>query len=101
VTLGIYAIVWQYFVFDENKRWSGVGIGGLVALLLSLVCGIINIFLLPNEIQAIYEQDRRESPMTWKTGLWILLPLVGAFIWVWKCQSALNDFWVSKGTTPV
>ena len=101
VTLGIYAIVWQYFVFDENKRWSGVGIGGLVALLLSLVCGIINIFLLPNEIQAIYEQDRRESPMTWKTGLWILLPLVGAFIWVWKCQSALNDFWVSKGATPV
>jgi hypothetical protein len=88
-------------VFEENKRWSGVGIGGLVALLLSLVCGIINIFLLPNEIQAIYEQDRRESPMTWKTGLWILLPLVGVFIWVWKCQAALNDFWVSKGATPV
>src|SRR3954464_8408295 len=101
VTIGIYAVVWQYFVFEENKKWSGVGIGGLVALLLSLVCGIINIFLLPNEIQAIYEQDRRESPMTWKTGLWILLPLAGVFIWVWKCQAALNDFWVSKGATPV
>ena len=101
VTLGIYALVWQYFVFEENKRWSGVGLGGLVALLLALVCGIINIFMLPNEIQAIYEQDRRPTPMTWKTGLWILLPLVGAFIWVWKCQSALNDFWASKGAPAV
>src|SRR6478609_9049788 len=101
VTLGIYALVWQYMVFEENKRWSGVGLGGLVALLLALVCGIINIFMLPNEIQAIYEQDRRPTPMTWKAGLWILLPLVGAFIWVWKCQSALNDFWASKGAPAV
>ena len=44
-------IVWQYFVFEENKRWSGVGIGGLVALLFALVCGIINIFMLPTEIR--------------------------------------------------
>ena len=101
VTLGIYGIVWEYFVFEENKRWSGVGIGGLVALLLALVCGIINIFLLPTEIRAIYVQDRRESPLSWKVGLWILLPLVGFFIWVWKCQEALNDFWVSKGATAV
>jgi hypothetical protein len=100
VTLGIYAIVWEYFVFEENKRWAGVGIGGLVGLLFALLCGIINVFLLPNEIQAIYEQDQRTTPITWKTGLWILLPLVGAFIWVWRCQSALNDFWVSKGATP-
>lgn len=101
VTLGIYAIVWQYFVFEENKRWNGLGIGGLVAVLLSIVCGIINMFLLPSEIQAIYQQDGRESPMTWKTGWWILLPLFGVFIWVWKCQSALNDFWVSKGAPAV
>jgi hypothetical protein len=101
VTLGIYGVVWEYFVFEENKKWSGVGIGGLVALLFALVCGIINIFLLPTEIRAIYEQDRRESPLSWKVGLWILLPLVGFFIWVWKCQSALNDFWVTKGATPV
>ena len=100
VTLGIYAIVWEYFVFEENKRWAGVGIGGLVGLLFALLCAIINVFLLPNEIQAIYEQDRRTSPLTWKTGLWILLPLLGGFIWVWRCQSALNDFWVSKGATP-
>ena len=97
VTLGIYGIVWEYFVFDENKRWSGVGIGGLVALLLALVCAIINVFLLPSEIKAIYEQDGREGPVSPLTGLWILLPLVGFFIWVWKCQSALNAFWVSKG----
>ena len=70
-------------------------------MLFALVCGIINIFMLPTEIQAIYEQDGRESPMTWKVGLWILLPLVGVFIWVWKCQEALNDFWVSKGAPAV
>jgi len=101
VTLGIYGIVWEYFVFEENKKWSGVGVGGLVALLFAIVCGIINVFLLPTEIKAIYEQDGRESPMTWLTGLWVLLPLVGFFIWVWKCQAALNGFWVSKGATAV
>jgi hypothetical protein len=101
VTLGIYAIVWEYFVFEENKRWSGVGIGGLVALLFALVCGIINIFMLPTEITAIYAQDARESPVSWKVGLWILLPLVGVFIWVWKCQEAMNDFWVSKGAPAI
>ena len=31
VTLGIYAVVWHYFVFEENKKWNGLGIGGLVA----------------------------------------------------------------------
>jgi hypothetical protein len=101
VTLGIYSIVWEYFVFEENKKWSGEGIGGLVALLLALVCGIINIFLLPSEIQKNYERDGRESPVSPLVGLWILLPLVGSFIWVWKCQSAMNDFWVSKGALPV
>jgi hypothetical protein len=101
VTLGIYGIVWEYLVFEENKRWSGVGIGGLVALLFAILCGIINVFMLPNEIQAIHEQDRRTSPITWKSGFWILLPLVGFFIWVWRCQSALNDFWASKGAPAV
>ena len=99
VTLGIYGIVWEYFVFEENKKWSGQGIGGLVAILLGLVCGVINIFLLPGEIKSIYEADGRESPVTPLLGLWILLPLIGSIIWFWKCQTAINDFWVSKGAT--
>lgn len=32
-------------------------------------------------------------------GITLLLPLVGSIIWFWKCQTALNDFWVSKGAT--
>jgi len=101
VTLGIYTIVWEYFVFEENKKWSGEGVGGLVALLLALVCGIINIFLLPSEIKNNYERDGRGSPVSGVTGLWILLPLLGGFIWVWKCQSAMNDFWASKGAAAI
>jgi hypothetical protein len=97
VTFGIYAIVWQYFVFEENKKWSGEGVGGIVGLLFALFCSIVNIFLLPYEIKNNYERDRRGSPVSVATGFWILLPLLGIFIWVWRCQSAMNDFWASKG----
>ena len=62
---------------------------------------IINIFLLPSEIKNNYERDGRESPVSGVTGLWILLPLLGSFIWVWKCQSAMNDFWASKGAPAI
>jgi hypothetical protein len=33
--------------------------------------------------------------MTGWTGLWILLPLVGWFVWIVKVQGALNRYWES------
>jgi hypothetical protein len=37
--------------------------------------------------------------MTGWTGLWVLLPLVGWFVWVVKVQGALNRYWQSHEAT--
>jgi hypothetical protein len=34
--------------------------------------------------------------MTGWTGLWMLLPIVGWFVWTVKTQRALNGYWESK-----
>ncbi len=60
----------------------------------------MNVFLLPNEVEKLYANDGRTSPISAITGLWILLPLVGFFVWQVKVQHAINDFWVSKGALP-
>jgi hypothetical protein len=83
--------------FQEMKDYSAKGIGGLAALLFAFICAIINIFVEPSEIAALYEADGRESPVSMMTGFWILLPILGGFIWIFKIQSALNGFWESKG----
>jgi hypothetical protein len=101
VTCGIWHLFWTYWVFDENQKYSGQGVGGLVGLLIGLFCGIVNVFLLPNEVEKLYANDGRTSPVSAITGLWILLPLVGFFVWQVKVQHAINDFWVSKGALPV
>jgi Domain of unknown function (DUF4234) len=97
ITCGIYGIYWQYKTFQEMKDYSGEGVGGVVGLLLALVCGVITWFLLPSEIAGLYERDGKEKPVTPATGFWVLVPLIGYFIWLWKVQGALNDFWTSKG----
>lgn len=99
ITLGIYALVWQYKTFKEMKDHTGNGIGGGVGLLLAIVLSIVNVFLMPSEVRAMYEQDGSTSPVKGTTGLWILLPLVGGFIWLYKVQTALTDYWVAHGAT--
>jgi len=97
VTLGIYGLVWTYKTFDETKRYSGNGVGGLIGLIIGIFIGIVNYFLLPNEVEGLYRLDNRESPVRAITGLWVLLPLIGSIIWFVKVQSALNEFWQSHG----
>ncbi len=99
VTLGIYGLYYYFKTFDEMKEYSGEGVGGVVGLLLSIFCGIVTIFLLPAEVGNLYERDGREKPISGATGFWVLLPLIGSLIWLWKMQGRLNDFWESKGTT--
>jgi len=99
VTLGLYGLYYYFKTFDEMKQYSGEGVGGAVGLLLSVFCGIVTIFLLPAEVGNLYSRDGREQPVSAVTGLWVLLPILGFLIWLWKIQGALNEFWESKGAT--
>jgi hypothetical protein len=99
VTLGIYHLYWTYKVFDELKQHTGEGIGGVLALVIAIFINIVNWFVLPSEIGTMYARDGRTKPMTGWTGLWILLPLFGWFVWIVKVQGAMNRYWESKGAT--
>ena len=48
----------------------------------------------------MYASDGREAPVSGWTGLWHLIPIVGAIIWWVKVQGALNSYWESKATSP-
>ena len=40
------------------------------------------------------------APVRGITGLWVLLPIIGQFVWFIKVQGALNRYWESKGAPP-
>jgi hypothetical protein len=101
VTFGIYTFVWTYKTYDEMKRHSGQGIGGAVGLILDIFVRPVTFFLVPSEIKGLYERDGRTTDLTPLWGLWFLLPLIGPVIWFIKVQGTLNEYWVSKGATPV
>ena len=98
VTLGIYGIYWIYKSFDEVRRYRGQGVGGLAGVLLALI--IVSTFLLPAYVGRMYSEDGKPNPVSGYTGFWVLVPYAGTFIWLWKIQNALNDFWASKGAPP-
>ena len=97
LTFGLYFLYWAYKTGEELKQYSGEGLGGVLWLVIWLVAGIVMIFVAPSEVGKLYSREGREPPVTGKTGFWILLPLVGYFVWVVKVQGALNRFWASKG----
>jgi hypothetical protein len=100
VTCGIWTWVWTFRAGDDLKRYNGDGLGGVLQLVLVILLAPIVWFTIPNEIEKMYQRDGRESPVSTLWGLWFLLPLVGPFIWYPKVQRALNDFWLSKGSSP-
>jgi Domain of unknown function (DUF4234) len=99
VTLGIYHLYWTYKSFEEMKRHTGEGIGGVLGLVIAIVFAPVNWFVLPSEVGKMYRGDGRTGPMTGWTGLWMLLPLIGFFVWTAKVQGALNRYWTSKAAT--
>jgi Domain of unknown function (DUF4234) len=96
VTLGIYSFYWVFKTQEEVKEHSGIGIGGVLGFVVYLLVSPVTWFLIPSEVGKMFKADGREAPFSGWTGLWILLPLVGIFVWFFKVQGALNRYWESK-----
>ena len=103
ITLGIYSLYWVFKTQEEVKEHSGQGVGGVLGLVIYIVVSIVSWFLIPSEVGKMYKQDGREAPFSGWTGLWLLLPIIGAFVWFIKVQGSLNRYWESKAsaTTPM
>ncbi|HEY3834091.1 MAG TPA: DUF4234 domain-containing protein [Acidimicrobiia bacterium] len=96
ITLGIYGLYWQYATFKEMKDYSREGIGGVLGLILAIIIGIVNVFLMASEVGNLYAAKGQEKPVSGITGLWVILPILGGLIWLFKVQGALNRFWGSN-----
>jgi hypothetical protein len=96
ITLGIYTLYWVFKTQDEVKEHSGQGVGGVLGLVIYIVVSVVTWFLIPSEVGKMYKLDGRQAPFSGWTGLWLLLPIVGAFVWFIKVQGALNRYWESK-----
>ncbi len=101
LTLGIYTFIWVYRTQEEIKRYSGNGVGGVLGLVIWWLISPVTYFVVPSEVRYMYEDlDGGTSPVRGTTGLWILLPIAGPFVWFFKVQGALNRYWESKGAAP-
>jgi Domain of unknown function (DUF4234) len=102
VTLGVWGLVYYFQTHEEMKRHSGEGLGGVLALVIAIIFGILNPFLLSNEVGQLYERRGQEKPVSALTALWFfpgIFILVGPFIWFVKTNNALNAYWQSLGQT--
>ena len=100
VTLGIWAFVWYYQVHEEMKRHSGEGLGGVLALVIAIIFGLVMPYLSSNEVGQLYERRGQEKPVSGLTGLWFfpgIFILVGPFVWFVQTNNALNEYWQSLG----
>ncbi|MGB0992142.1 MAG: FHA domain-containing protein [Akkermansiaceae bacterium] len=101
-TFGIYLIFWMYESFSSVRRYRGQGWSGSQCLLFTLV-PILNIvgfaipWLLPSYVGKMYQEDGKPAPITGLSGWWIFVPIIGSYLWLYYVNSALNEFWRSKG----
>jgi hypothetical protein len=100
VTLGIWGALWTYRTSEDLKRYNGAGLGGVLGVVIYLLLHVVLMFTIPDEIDKMYRQDGRPSPISAAWGLWFLLPLIGNIVWYVKVQRLLNEFWISKGSQP-
>ena len=100
VTLGIWSFVYYFQTHEEMKKHSGEGVGGVIALVIAIVFGLVNPFLLSHEVGQLFERTGRTPPVTALTALWFfpgIFILVGPFIWFVRTNRALNDYWAALG----
>ena len=79
------------------KEHAGEGIGGGLGLLVAILLGIVNIFMMPAEAGQHYARDGRDKTISGLTGFWILLRFIGWIVWVVKAQGHLNRNWELTG----
>ncbi len=102
VTFGIWGLVYYFQTQEEMKRHSGEGVGGVIALVIAVIFGIISPFILSHEVGRLYERRGQTPPVTALTALWFfpgIFIIVGPFIWFVKTNNALNEYWRSLGVT--
>jgi hypothetical protein len=100
ITLGVWGYVYVFETHDEMKRHSGEGLGGPLALIISLFATIAAPFLLSHEVGGLYARDGQRRRVSALTGLWFfpgILVLVGPVVWFALTNTALNDYWRSRG----
>ena len=100
ITLGIYPLYWFFQVHQEMKQHTGRGLGGVLALILYLIVGPVMPFITSGEVGNLYASRGRPKPVSGLTGLWYIpgfLILVGPFVWFFKTNGALNDYWRALG----
>lgn len=100
ITLGIYSIVWFYQTHEEMKRHTGHGLGGGLALVLSIFVGFVMPYITASEVGALFERSGQRKPVSGATGLWYfpgMFLLVGPLVWFIKTNGALNAYWRSQG----
>jgi hypothetical protein len=97
VTLGIWMMVWSYQNGEELKQHARTGIGGIGYLLITLFISPVTMFLMAGEVEQLYRREGKEPPITTIWGLWFLLPIIGQFIWYFRIQRSLNEYWIAHG----
>ena len=99
VTLSIYTYVWTWKTHAEIKDHSGIGVGGPLGFVIYFVVSPVTFFLLPSEVGQMVSRTGRPSRVRGLTGLWILLPIIGAIVWFVKVQGQLNEYWRANGAS--
>jgi hypothetical protein len=97
VTFGIYGWYWYFQNHEDMKRVTGRGLGGVVALVLAIFVGFVMPFFTSSEVGTLQEASGRQRTVSGLTGLWIILPVIGAIVWFVKTNGALNDAWRARG----
>jgi hypothetical protein len=67
-------LYWTYQVFREMKDHTHEGVGGPIGLVIGLLIGIVNVFLIPSEVGNMFAKAGQEKPVSGMTGFWTFIP---------------------------
>lgn len=95
VTLGIYTFVWAFKTGREIRQHSGIGLGGatFAFLFIPYVGWIITMIVIGSDVKDMLQRSGQHSRVGGVTACWVLLPVLGLFVWYVRVQNQLNDYW--------